>query len=406
MRCVLSRAFSRLVAVLGIIWVTTPVWAQSDVTGSGTGFFVNPDGWLVTNAHVVGDCGSASIPGYGTVSDIKLDVENDLAVARVDTKTPATPLVLRSKAARLGEDIVAFGYPLASILSSSVKVTTGNVNSLLGMNDDTRFLQISSPIQPGNSGGPVVDKTGLVLGITTSTLKSGATGDANVTPQNVNFAIRSSVLQSFLESRGIAFSMSEDPSGPQPNTADLSERVVASVVQLLCHGKQVDPVAGPVETTTAPIPKPYMPQRGFETVDNADVVGFDFATLSDVSMSQCQAACQDNASCKALTYNKRQRFCFLKNDAKIAVRNPDATTSVVEWLSASVKVSTFVIASDRDMRGGDYRTFKAGFIECYLACEIDMQCKAFSYIRKKRSCWMKNGIGAVTSKAGVDLGIR
>jgi hypothetical protein len=214
-------------------------------------------------------------------------------------------------------------------------------------------------------------------------------------------------VQSFLESHGISFATMADGKGaPLPSTADLSDEITPSVVQILCHGKQAGTEAGPGETATAPVPRPYVPKRGFETFDGLDVVGFDYATLKDVSLDQCQTACENDQSCEALTYNKSQRFCFLKSDAKIAVRNRDAMTSVAGWLSPDVKVSTFVIASGRDMPGGDYRHFKASFLECYLACEIDTQCRAFAFIRGKRSCWMKAYVGAVDHKAGVDLGIK
>lgn len=394
-------------AIIVAMYAAMPTLAQSDISASGTGFYVNGGGWLVTNAHVLDGCASVSVNGRGIATDIKLDVQNDLAALRVGSTAPTPPIALRGKPARLGEDIVAFGYPLASILSSSAKVTTGNVNSLLGMNDDTRYLQISSPIQPGSSGGPVVDRQGLLLGVTTATLKSGATGEGPRLHLKTSISqFARALCRASLRAAASYSPVAADGERPPPSTADLSETVVPSVVQLLCHGKQAETDPGPAETTTAPVPKPYTSKRGFETADNMDVVGFDYATLRNVSMGQCQAACEADRSCQALTYNKRQRFCFLKTDAKIAVQNRDATASVVGWLSSTVKVSTFVVASGRDMPGGDYRHIKASFIECYLACEIDGRCRAFAFIREKRSCWMKGIVGTVYRKAGVDLGIK
>jgi hypothetical protein len=213
--------------------VATPAFAQSDVTGSGTGFFINADGWLVTNAHVLEGCVAATIPNVGDTSDWKIDKQNDLAVVRALGASGRPFLHLRQSTSRLGEDVAAFGYPLSTVLSDSVKVTTGNVNSLIGLHDDTRYLQISTPIQPGNSGGPLVDQRGALLGITTSTLSLSSTVQSGVLPQNVNFAIRSSVLEIFLQSRGIAY-RSTDAVGPALSTADLADKVVPTVVQLLC----------------------------------------------------------------------------------------------------------------------------------------------------------------------------
>lgn len=83
------------------------------------------------------------------------------------------------------------------------------------------------------------------------------------------------------------------------------------------------------------------------------MIGFDYATLKGVTQSDCQSACQQEPSCRATTYNKRERFCFLKNDAKLLVRNEDAYANVASELSSSVAVSTFTIATGKDLAGGD-----------------------------------------------------
>lgn len=123
-----------------------------------------------------------------------------------------------------------------------MKITTGNVNSLMGVGDDTRYLQISTPIQPGNSGGPVVDKSGNLIGVTAATLKDIATSNAGTVPQNVNFAIRASLLGLFLDSRGVAF-QAVDAAGPSIATADLADKIAPATVQILCHGSPPVPVA-------------------------------------------------------------------------------------------------------------------------------------------------------------------
>lgn len=170
-------------------------------TSSGTGFAVTTDGWLLTNAHVVQACKRIEIKGRGDAADPRIDAINDLALVRVDAAKPLQPLVFRRAPTRLGEDILAIGFPLATLLSDSVKVTTGNVNALAGLRNDTRYIQISTPIQPGNSGGPVVDRDGLLMGITSATLSKGIADEIGITAQNVNFAIRASVADLFLQSQ-------------------------------------------------------------------------------------------------------------------------------------------------------------------------------------------------------------
>jgi S1-C subfamily serine protease len=150
---------SATVAAVAAVFVSQPSSAdQSDVSSSGTGFFVNDQGWVVTNAHVVEGCASISALRLGDGTDLAVDKQNDLAAFKLVTGVGKPHLPLRRSQPRLGEDIAAYGFPLSGLLSDSIKVTTGNINSLVGMENDTRYLQVSTPLQPGNSGGPVVDQ--------------------------------------------------------------------------------------------------------------------------------------------------------------------------------------------------------------------------------------------------------
>ncbi len=216
-------------------------------SSSGTGFAVTADGWVLTNAHVVQDCGRIEVKGRGDAADPRIDEINDLAVVKVAASEPLKPLSFRKSSTRLGEDIVAVGYPLATLLADSVKITTGNVNALAGIRNDTRYLQISTPIQPGNSGGPVVDRNGYLLGITTATLSKKAADEIGITAQNVNFAIRASVAELFMQSQSLVNQSAEIPESETPlSTADLADRVTPSVFQILCYPK--------AEATIASVP--------------------------------------------------------------------------------------------------------------------------------------------------------
>lgn len=381
------------------------VQAQDSPSGSGTGFFVSADGWVVTNAHVVENCASIRVVGRGDVYEWKVDSQNDLAILK-SPGAATVPVPIRSDPPRLGEDIAALGYPLASVLSSSIKITTGNINSLLGLADDTRYLQISTPVQPGNSGGPVVDYSGRLIGVVTAVLKASASGDALTPPQNVNFAIRSSLLELFLQSRTVSFLKSEG-SGIALGSADLAEKVAPSVVQLLCYPKN----AGTQQTATVSAApdrsidiKPFRP---FRQLENKDVIGFDYGTLNDVSSQQCLEACRGDARCVAATYNRAARYCFLKSGAAMTVFNRDALGIVSADITQEIQETSFAIASNRDQPGGDYLHLRqSSFVGCFVACATESRCRAFSYVRKKNSCWLKERIGQTVTRSGVDLGVK
>lgn len=105
--------------------------------------------------------------------------------------------------AKLGESVGVVGYPLTGFLSAEPKATFGQVNSVAGFNNDYTLLQISAPIQPDNSGGPVLDEAGQVIGVVVSEASLGVLAASGALPQNVNFAVRGEVAQIFLTARGI-----------------------------------------------------------------------------------------------------------------------------------------------------------------------------------------------------------
>jgi S1-C subfamily serine protease/Holliday junction resolvasome RuvABC ATP-dependent DNA helicase subunit len=204
-----------------------PVGAKKRI-GSGTGFFVTADGYVVTNAHVVEGCDDPKIV-YGLAEPIPAqvlgrDAANDLALLKVDF---ASDHVASLRAGvRVGEEIAAFGYPLRGTLSAGGNFTLGNVSALAGIQNDSRHVQISAPIQPGNSGGPVVDRSGNVIGVVVSKLR-------DFTQQNVNFAININVLTAFLNSYGVLYSteVSEHPL----QTVELAEKAQSIAVLILCE---------------------------------------------------------------------------------------------------------------------------------------------------------------------------
>ena len=141
---------------------------------SGTGFFVNSDGVVLTNAHVVNECKTIQVTADGkSSSETKIlakDAINDLAVLKTTLK-PSRVASFRT-GIRLGEQVEAFGYPLTQVLSSSGNFTIGNVTALAGIADDSRYLQVSAPVQPGNSGGPLLDQYGNLVGVVSAKLNA------------------------------------------------------------------------------------------------------------------------------------------------------------------------------------------------------------------------------------------
>ncbi|MCB1756311.1 MAG: trypsin-like peptidase domain-containing protein [Gammaproteobacteria bacterium] len=212
-----------------------------DVSSTGTGFFINNSGNVITNQHVVGQCIAVTIAVDGdTVLTrlVKGDQERDIAVLESPVRNPHYALFNENaNGERLGENVLALGFPLYGVLSSSINLTTGNISSLLGVQDDENVYQITAPIQAGNSGGPVINQRGLVAGVVQSKLNalelSRYTGDL---AQNVNFAIKSSHIKRFLLDNNIAYHTRSYADSRERSTVDLAEEARGYTVQIKCHG--------------------------------------------------------------------------------------------------------------------------------------------------------------------------
>ena len=193
---------------------------------SGTGFYINANGYLLTNHHVVDSCSQIWINAGGSQIQARLinqDKSLDIAALKVIKK-------IRDYAkfgkVRTGEDVMALGFPLGDILGSEIKATKGNVSSLSGFEGNKDYLQFTAPIQPGNSGGPLLNEGGFVVGINTANYVGEGL-------QNINFAIKGTSASSFLGKHSISFEYGDYD---EPiNSADIVEMGEKYTVEVLCY---------------------------------------------------------------------------------------------------------------------------------------------------------------------------
>jgi len=207
------------------------------LASTGTGFFISPD-TIVTNFHVVNGCADVRLHksggDLGKVRVVATSRADDLAALRSESPAKSFLKVRTGAPIKAAEPVLVFGYPLAEALSSAGNTTVGNITALSGLQDDSRFMQISAAVQPGNSGGPVIDEAGRLIGVVMAKLNAlviaRLTGDI---PQNVNFAIKVGTLVSFLDSHGIGYTPADVAARELPIT-QRAEVAEASSIQLAC----------------------------------------------------------------------------------------------------------------------------------------------------------------------------
>lgn len=198
-----------------------------DSTGSGFGVGNN---YYITNNHVVNSCSKLKVNSE-MASIINKDPVTDLALLKTNISATGQTARVRSDRIKIGEEIAVAGFPLRGLLSG-FNFTKGNVSSLSGIGGDSRVLQITAPVQPGNSGGPLLDSYGNVIGVVVSKLSwkvSAVTGDI---PQNVNFAINANSLTSFLNSNDVAYQ--NQPLTKELKLVDIAERAKSFTVLVEC----------------------------------------------------------------------------------------------------------------------------------------------------------------------------
>ena len=215
-----------------------PPKQSKSVTQTGTGFVISSNGHVVTNHHVIDGCGevTGNLSGEAPVKLrlVSSDETNDLALLQAPSPFKEVA-VIRANSVQTGDGVIAIGYPYHGLLTSDFTVTTGIVSSLSGLRNNTRFLQISAAVQPGNSGGPLLDFGGRLVGVVAGKLDgikiARATGNI---PENINFAIKIGALRDFLDNSVVLYRTSDRPDMEKKETAEIAKSARGFTLLISC----------------------------------------------------------------------------------------------------------------------------------------------------------------------------
>jgi serine protease Do len=178
----------------------------------GTGFLISDEDDILTCAHVIGEEQDATVWVGGARYEAEVlnkDKDVDVALLRTRKKIGSkyAPLSFRSnKTYKLGEDVMTIGFPMTKLLGTSARLSKGLISSIVGQKDDPKEIQFSAEVQPGNSGGPLFDSEGVVVGVVKGTLNPWkmVQTSGGALPQNVNFAIKTDIVLDSIKSNNEA----------------------------------------------------------------------------------------------------------------------------------------------------------------------------------------------------------
>ena len=197
----------------------------------GSGFFVTAEGHLLTNEHVVNGCRELRV-GSEKARRIAEDEKIDIALLKAAGSRDAATF-RGGRGIRAGDDVIVAGYPLQGLLASDMSVTAGIVSALAGPGGNRNVSQITAPVQPGNSGGPVLDRSGNVVGVVMAKLNAIRVAQITGTlPENVNFAISGGAARAFLDAHDVLYETA--PSDKELKGSDIAERAKRYTVLIEC----------------------------------------------------------------------------------------------------------------------------------------------------------------------------
>jgi hypothetical protein len=192
---------------------------------SGSGFAVSSIGHVITNYHVIEGCQNVKIHHNGKsipATIVTFDPKSDLALLKGEFR-PSSVFSLSKEKPELLQDVYVAGFPFGRKISTSVKVTKGIISSLTGIGNDFSNIQIDAALQPGNSGGPIVNDKGNIVGVAVAKLDlKQVLKKWGVVPENTNFGIKTSVVKNILESKGVSL--------PLPNARSVSKSKLGKLI--------------------------------------------------------------------------------------------------------------------------------------------------------------------------------
>lgn len=252
-------------ALLGIVLCPALGEETTKPSGSGSGFFITPDGCFLTNYHVIEGSNKIQVQVGDKLYNakiIKTDPANDIAILK--TEGQFVPLSIgAANQSHIGDDVFTIGFPAPLIQGFAPKLTKGSINAASGLQDDPRFFQISIPVQPGNSGGPLVDERGNVVGIVTSTLPPAIALSEGFIPQNVNYAIKATYAMPLIDSVPDIRDKLVSPITITTRTAvQLREATQQGVGLVLVYTLSSD--NAPNVRTSAPVPARRRPEKSWD----------------------------------------------------------------------------------------------------------------------------------------------
>jgi len=251
-------------------------------TASGTGFFVSDEGHLITNNHVVKYCNLIQVNYQGKVSKAKIlarDRANDLSLLETDIK-PTDKFDISNQDAKLLDDIYVAGFPFGQAVSSSVKATKGVVSALSGLQDNYSILQVDAALQPGNSGGPIINNRGNVVGVAVAKLDyKDSLESFGAIPENTNFGVKSSIVKNFTSAHNIK---NPQQDSDKISTEAIGEKIQNATVYVGCWMKETKIAA----------------MKSVETAFGTPRLAFDFVCYNSCKERNSDSFCQQTCSIK------------------------------------------------------------------------------------------------------------
>jgi S1-C subfamily serine protease len=190
---------------------------------------------VLSNAHVIEDAAAIKVVGEGRSMAAELvfaDPRNDLALLRAEQPLPASIRFRPGLDLHLGEEVVALGFPLQGLLGSGPQASAGNIAGLCGIGNDSSLFQFTAPIASGNSGGPILDPSGHMVGLVSSSLNLERVRASGNNAENINFGIKGAIVRSFLDAFGLSpeLASSQSPIG----RAAMVREARSSLYRIVC----------------------------------------------------------------------------------------------------------------------------------------------------------------------------